>query len=88
MTKPISSSEIIIYQNSDGKIKVDVRLEDETVWLTQVQIAALLDKGRSTISEHIHNVFAEGELIESVVCREFRQTTLHGALEVLTRNQK
>lgn len=87
MTKHMSNSEIIIYQNSDGKIKVDVRLEDETVWLTQVQIAALLDKGRSTIAEHIQNIFAERELTESVVCREFRQTTLHGAIKGKTQEK-
>ena len=74
------NSEIIIYQNPDGNIKIDVRLEEETVWLTQAQMAALFGKGRTTITEHIQNVFAEGELDEKLVCRNFRHTTQHGAM--------
>ncbi|MCF8229699.1 MAG: hypothetical protein K9G58_15590 [Bacteroidales bacterium] len=55
------NSEILLYQNKAGDIKIDVRLEDETVWLTQDQMATLFGKGRSTITEHIGNVFDEGE---------------------------
>jgi len=77
----MKNGEIIIYQNAEGNIKIDVRLEEETVWLTQAQIATLLGKGRTTITEHIANVFKEGELDEKVVCRNFRLTTLHGAIE-------
>ena len=72
------NNEILIYQNSEGNIKIDVRLEDETVWLTQAQIADLFDKGRTTITEHIQNVFKEGELIEESVCRNFRHTANDG----------
>ncbi len=57
-----NKGEIILYQNPDGTIKVDVRIENETVWLTQEQMALLFGKGRSTITEHIGNVFKEGEL--------------------------
>lgn len=74
------NSEIIIYQNPEGNIKIDVRLEEETVWLTQDQMASLFGKAKSTISEHIKNVFAEGELDEKVVVRKFRITTQHGAM--------
>lgn len=74
------NSEILIYQNQEGSIKIDVRLEDETVWLTQAQMAELFGKGRTTITEHIQNVFKEGELEENVVCRNFRHTTQHGAI--------
>lgn len=74
------TSQIIIYQNQDGNIKIDVRLEEETVWLTQDQMATLFGKARSTINEHIKNVFAEGELEEKVVVRKFRITTQHGAM--------
>ena len=81
----MNMGEILLYQNQDGNIKIDVRLEEETVWLTQAQIALLFGKGRSTISEHIANVFKEGELDEKVVCREFRLTTLHGAIEGKTQ---
>ena len=81
----MNNSEILIYQNPDGKIKIDVRLEDETVWLTQAQMAELFGKGRSTITEHIQNVFNEGELDESMVSRNFRHTTQHGAIEGKTQ---
>lgn len=74
------NSEIILYQNPEGKIKIDVRLEDETVWLTQDQMATLFGKAKSTINEHIKNVFAEGELDEKLVIRKFRITTQHGAM--------
>ncbi|OOG77270.1 virulence RhuM family protein [Algoriphagus sp. A40] len=82
------NSDILIYQNQDGKIKIDVRLEEETVWLTQAQMGALFGKGRSTITEHISNVFAEGELEENVVCRNFRHTTPHGAIAGKTQEKE
>ncbi len=74
------NSEIIIYQNSQGNIQIDVRLEEETVWLTQAQLCELFQKSKATISEHIKNVFEEGELEEKVVVRNFRTTTQHGAI--------
>ena len=80
-------NQIIIYQNSEGNIKIDVRLEEETVWLTQAQMAVLFGKGRTTITEHIQNVFEEGELDEKVVCRHFRHTTQHGAIEGKTQEK-
>jgi hypothetical protein len=57
-----------------------VRLKDETVWLTQAHMAALFGKGRSTQTEHISNIFKEGELDEKVVCGYLRHTTQHGAI--------
>lgn len=83
----MTNSEILLYQNPDGNIKIDVRLEGETVWLTQEQMATLFGKGRSTITEHIQNVFKEGELTEEVVCRNFRLTTQHGAIEGKTQEK-
>ena len=77
--------EILIYEAPDGDIKIDVILENETVWLSQEQMALLFGKGRSTVTEHIRNVFAEGELQEKVVCRKFRHTTQHGAIEGKTQ---
>jgi hypothetical protein len=74
------NSDIIIYQNPNGNIKIDVRLDEETVWLTQDQMATLFGKAKSTINEHIKNVFTEGELVEKVVIRKFRITTQHGAI--------
>jgi len=84
----MNTGEIIIYQNPEGNIKVDVRLEDETVWLTQDQMALLFGKARTTITEHIQNVFNEGELNEEVVCREFRHTTQHGAIQGKTQEKQ
>lgn len=68
------SPQIILYQTDDGQTKLQVKIEDETVWLTQDQMAQLFDKGRTTITEHIQNAFKEGELDEKAVCREFRRT--------------
>ncbi|MBA4410694.1 MAG: virulence RhuM family protein [Bacteroidota bacterium] len=75
-----SQSEILFYTADDGKTKLQVRLEDDTVWLTQKQIAELFDKGRVTITEHIKNVFTEGELNEDSVCRKFRHTADDGKI--------
>ena len=77
----MGKSEMVIYKSEDGNIKVDVLFEDETVWLTQQQICELFGKSRSTISEHIKNIFDEGELQEDVVVRKIRNTTQHGAIE-------
>jgi hypothetical protein len=74
-----------LYQNQDGTIKVDVRLEEETVWLTQAQIALLFGKGRTTITEHIANVFGEGELEQNRTCRKFRQVQNEG-LRIVERD--
>jgi hypothetical protein len=65
------NSEIIIYKNPDGNIKIDVRLEEESVWLTQDQIATLFNKAKSTINEHIKNVYDEKELQESLTMKKF-----------------
>ena len=76
------NSDILIYQNPDGNIKIDVRLEDETVWLTQDQMAELFGKGRSTITEHIGNIYKEGELDDKATRRNFRRVRLEGIREV------
>lgn len=59
-----TNSELIMYQTDDGQTRIDVKMEDETVWLTQAQMAELFQKNVSTISRHINNVFSEGELEE------------------------
>ena len=81
----MNTGEIIIYQNTEGNIKIDVRLEEETVWLTQAQLCDVFQKSKSTISEHIKNIFEEGELDEKVVVRKFRITTQHGAIKGKTQ---
>jgi hypothetical protein len=82
----MNPGEIIIYQNKEGNIRIDVRLEDETVWLTQDQMAVLFGKARSTITEHIRNIFKEGELDPDQVGRNFRHTTQHGAIKGKTQD--
>ncbi len=74
----IDTSQILIYQSSEGNIKVDVYLEDETVWLTQAQMSVLFDKSKKTISEYITNIFNEGELQEDSVVRKSRITAANG----------
>ena len=64
-------SEIIIYQNKEGNIKIDVQLEEETVWLTQDQMATLFGKAKSTINEHIKNIYEEKELEEAATMKKF-----------------
>jgi hypothetical protein len=78
-------AEIILFRTEDEKLRISVLFEDETVWLTQEQMATLFEKGRTTITEHIRNIFEEGELDEKVVCRKFRHTTQHGAIEGKTQ---
>ena len=80
--------EIIIYQTEDGLTKIDVNMQDETVWLTQEQMAELFQRDKSTISRHIKNIFAEGELNEKVVVAEFATTTQHGAIEGKTQTSE
>ncbi len=75
-----NNSEILIYSTDNDEIKIDVRLEDETVWLSQKLMAQLFGKDKRTISEHITNIFREGELIEDSVIRNFRTTASDGKL--------
>lgn len=74
----IIGSEIIIYQTEDGYTKIDVKFEDETVWLTQAQLCELYQTSKSNISEHIKHIFEEEELDEESVVRKFRTTADDG----------
>ena len=74
----IVGNEIIIYQTEDGHTKIDVKFEDETVWLTQAQLCELYQTSKSNISEHIKHIFEEGELEENAVVRKFRTTASDG----------
>lgn len=71
-------SEILLYQSVDGQLKIQVRLENETVWLTQADMVELFQSSKSNISEHIKHIFEEGELYEDSVVRKFRTTALDG----------
>lgn len=73
-----TDSSLLLYQTEDGQTKIEVRLHDETVWLNQMQLSELFDKDKRTISEHIQNIFKEGELIEEAVIRKFRTTASDG----------
>jgi hypothetical protein len=73
-----NESDIEIYQSEDGLVKIDVRLEDETVWLTQAQMIELFQSSKANISEHISHIFEEGELVEEAVVRKFRTTGTDG----------
>lgn len=76
-------SNFVIFQTENGKVNIDVYFQDETLWLTQKSIAELFEKGRTTITGHLKNIFEDNELVEQVVCREFRHTTQHGAVDGL-----
>lgn len=76
------ASEILIYQNQEGSIKVEVRLEEETVWLKQAQLCELFQKSKATISEHIKNIFEEGELESLSTVRKFRTVQMEGSRSV------
>jgi hypothetical protein len=72
--------EIVMYQ-PEGEMRLEVRVDNETVWLTQAQMAKLFERERSVIAKHIKNVFKEGELDSKVVCANFAHTTPHGAIK-------
>lgn len=83
-----STAEFLIFQAEDKAQGVQVFYKDETIWATQEAIATLFDKGRSTITEHLRNIFKSGELQPDVVCRKFRHTTQHGAIEGKTQTKE
>ena len=76
------NSELLLYQSEDGRIKIQVRLEDNTVWLTQADMVELFQSSKSNISEHIKHIFEEGELTEDTTVRKFRTVRLEGVRQV------
>lgn len=74
--------EVVVYQTDNGLTKIDVRFQDETVWLTQQQMAELFQSSRSNIVEHIKHIYEEGELTEISTCRKFRQVQTEGSRQV------
>lgn len=77
-----NQGDIVIYQTEDGDTKIDVRFVDETVWLTQQQMAELFQSSRTNIVEHIQHIYEEGELDEVSTCRKFRQVRTEGTRQV------
>ena len=72
------NNNIVIYQLDDGKTKIDVKLKDETVWLSQQQMAELFSTSRTNVVEHINNIYEEEELDKSSTCQNFRQVRREG----------
>ena len=80
--------EIIIYQNKENNVSLNVRLEDENVWLTQANLVELYQSSKSNVSEHIKHIFDEGELDENSVVRKFRTTASDGKNQDISILQK
>lgn len=77
-----NNGDIVIYQSEEGNTKINVNLQDETVWLSQQQLAELYQSSRTNIVEHIRNIYEEGELSEVSTCRNFRQVRREGKRDV------
>ena len=77
-----NSGDVIIYQSEDGATKINVNLQDETVWLSQQQLVELYHTSRTNVVEHIRNIYNEGELEENQTCRNFRHVRIEGNREV------
>ena len=82
-----NKSQIIIYQTENGETKLDVRFQDETVWLTQKLMAELFQTTSQNITIHLKNIFEEGELEEDATCKDFLQVQKEGS-RVVKRKQK
>lgn len=81
MKEKKSEHDIVLFKTDNDKVQLSVFFQDETAWLTQEQMANLFEKGRTTITENIKNIFNEGELDEKVVCRKIRHTTQQDLIE-------
>ncbi len=68
----------VLFKTKTGKVNIDVFFKDDTLWLTQKLMSILFEKGRSTITEHLKNIFETNELDEKAVCRNFRHTAKDG----------
>ena len=76
--KEITQGELLLYQDENGSTQIEVRLENENVWLTQAQLVTLYQSSKANVSEHIKHIFEEGELEETAVVRKFRTTATDG----------
>ncbi len=70
--------EVVIYESENGHVRIEVKLDDETVWLSQQQLSELYQTSRTNVVEHIRNIYSEGELEEKATCRNFRQVRKEG----------
>jgi len=78
MMNKTPEAQMLLYRAPDGRTRLEVRLQDETVWLTQAQMAELFQRERSVITKHIRNIFDEGELVQSSVCANSAHTAADG----------
>ena len=78
----MAENNVIIYTDNDGRTRIDVRIEGETLWLSQQQMAELYQTSRTNVIEHIKHIYEEGELQEEGTCRNFRQVRLEGKRQV------
>lgn len=76
-----SFTEFLLYTTPNGKVKLEIFLRDENIWLTQAKIADLFGVDRTVVTKHLGNIFKTGELNEEVVCANFAHTTQHGAIK-------
>jgi hypothetical protein len=83
--KQNSFTEFLLYTTPNGKVKVEIFLRDENIWLTQAKIAELFDVDRSVVTKHLQNIFQEGELDKNLTCAKIAQVQTEGQREV-TRN--
>ena len=80
--RKMNDADIAIYKSDDGRLKIDVKLEDETAWLTQQQLAELFQTSRTNVVEHIKHIYDEEELSITATCRNFRQVRTEGSRRV------
>ena len=80
--EPSPQSSIILYQTEDGRTRIQCRFEDETLWLTQAQIAELFQTTPQNVTLHLKAIFAEGELLEAATCKDYLQVRSEGSREV------
>ncbi|MCX6940123.1 MAG: virulence RhuM family protein [Verrucomicrobia bacterium] len=83
--EPLPQSEIILYQTEDGRTRIQCRFENETLWLTQAQIAELFQTTPQNVTLHLRGIFTEGELVEAATCKDYLQVRLEGGREVSRR---
>ena len=82
MSDSLPNSEIILYQTEDGRTRIQCRFENETIWLTQAQMAELFQTTPQNVTTHLRAIFAEGELVEAATCKDYLQVRTEGGREV------
>jgi hypothetical protein len=83
--EPLRQSELILYQTEDGRTRIQCRLQDDTLWLTQAQIAELFQTTPQNVTQHLKAIFAEGELTEAATCKEDLQVRREGERDVVRK---